>query len=78
MTTYTIATCSSDGCRPSMLAPGMAAIFVRMVFCQPTIYINRYASEGTTITASDSMMISVAAGTTIKFVSRKHTEKRPK
>ena len=78
MTTYTIVTCSPLGCSPSILAPGRAAIFVSSPFCRLTTAANTDASEGTTSTTSDSQMITIAAGITIRFVSRKHVENRPK
>ena len=71
MMTYIIAVCSLVGCSPSMLAQGRAAILVRIAFNSPTIYNNRYAREGKTSTTGDSQRMSVAAGMTMKFVSRK-------
>ena len=54
-----------------MLAPGMAVIRDRIAFRHCTIYNNMYARDGNNNTTNDSHSMAIAAGITMKFVSRK-------
>jgi hypothetical protein len=54
-----------------MLAPGREAMAVSKAFSPDTIYNNRYVREGKTMTTGESQRMTMAAGMTMKFVSRK-------
>ena len=61
-----------------MLATGRVATAESKVFKPDTIYNNRYAREGKASTTGVIQRINIAAGMTMKFVSKKYTGRRPK
>ena len=61
----------TEGCRPSIVAPGMVAIYNKVVFSHPTIQARRAPIEGMSSVANERYRMRVAAGMTMKLVRRK-------
>ena len=68
----------TEGCKPSMVAPGMVLIYNKVVFSSPTMLARTTPIEGMSKVANDRYRMRVAAGMTMKLVKRKKHEKRPK
>ena len=60
-----------EGCKSSIVAPGMVAINNKVVFSNPTMLARTTPIDGISSVASERYRIMVAAGMTMKLVKRK-------
>jgi hypothetical protein len=61
----------TEGCKPSIVAPGMVAIYINVVFSNPTMLARATPIDGISSAANERYRMRVAAGMTMKLVRRK-------
>ena len=61
----------TEGYKPSMVAPGMVAIYNKVVFSNPTMLARTTPIDGISNVANERYRMRVAAGMTMKLVRRK-------